>query len=35
VQDVFGTSGAPSDLLEHFNLTAGDVAAAAKELAGA
>lgn len=33
VQDVFGTSGEPSELLEHFGLTALDIKAAASEVA--
>ncbi|MDA3937206.1 MAG: transketolase family protein [Actinomycetota bacterium] len=32
VRDVFGTSGEPTELLEHFGLTAGDIALAAREL---
>jgi len=32
VADVFGTSGEPSELMEHFGLTANDIAAAAREL---
>lgn len=34
VADMFGTSGEPAELLEHFGLTASHIAAAAKELAG-
>lgn len=34
VQDVFGTSGDPEDLMEHFGLTAGDIARAAEGLLG-
>ena len=30
VRDVFGTSGEPAELMEHFGLTAGDIAATAK-----
>lgn len=32
VADVFGTSGEPAELVEHFGLSAGDIAAAAREL---
>lgn len=32
VADVFGTSGDPVELMEHFGLTANDIAAAAREL---
>ncbi|MBI5231544.1 MAG: transketolase family protein [Coriobacteriales bacterium] len=32
VRDVFGTSGEPRELLEHFGLTASDIARAAREL---
>jgi transketolase len=35
VQDVFGTSGDPEDLMEHFGLTAGDIARAAEGLLAA
>lgn len=34
VRDVFGTSGDPAELMAHFGLTAGDIAAAAKGLLG-
>jgi len=34
VNDVFGTSGEPAELMAHFGLTAGDIAAAAKDLLG-
>lgn len=34
VADVFGTSGEPKELLEHFGLTAAHIAAAADELLG-
>lgn len=34
VNDVFGTSGEPAELMAHFGLTAADIAAAAKELLG-
>ena len=34
VADVFGTSGEPAELMEHFGLTADDIAAAARELLG-
>ncbi len=34
VADVFGTSGDPDELLEHFGLTATHIAAAARELVG-
>lgn len=34
VADVFGTSGEPGELLEHFGLTATHIAAAARELMG-
>ena len=34
VQDVFGTSGEPAELMEHFGLSAPHIAAAAKELLG-
>ena len=34
VADVFGTSGEPAELMEHFGLTAADIAAAARELMG-
>ncbi|HAL30807.1 MAG TPA: transketolase [Coriobacteriia bacterium] len=32
VRDVFGTSGEPAELMEHFGLTATDIAASAREL---
>jgi len=32
VRDVFGTSGEPAELMEHFGLTATDIAAAVREL---
>jgi transketolase len=32
IQDVFGTSGDPDDLMEHYGLTAGDIARAAEGL---
>jgi transketolase len=32
VKDVFGTSGDPEELMQHFGLTAADIAAAAKKL---
>ena len=32
IDDTFGTSGSPDDLLRHFKLTANDIAAAAREL---
>lgn len=32
VRDVFGTSGEPGELMEHFGLSAGHVAAAAREI---
>lgn len=32
VADVFGTSGEPAELMEHFGLTAADIVSAAKEL---
>lgn len=35
VRDVFGTSGEPAELMEHFGLTAADIARAAEELVGA
>ncbi len=34
VRDVFGTSGTPDELMEHFELTAGDIAAASRVAAG-
>jgi len=34
VNDVFGTSGEPAELMAHFGLTAADIAAAAKDLLG-
>jgi transketolase len=34
VADVFGTSGEPAELMEHFGLTAGHIVAAAHELLG-
>jgi transketolase len=34
VADVFGTSGEPAELMEHFGLTAKHIAAAARELLG-
>lgn len=34
VNDVFGTSGDPDELMAHFGLTATDIAAAARELLG-
>jgi len=34
VADVFGTSGEPAELMEHFGLTGNDIAAAARELLG-
>lgn len=34
VNDVFGTSGEPAELMAHFGLTAGDIVAAAKDLLG-
>jgi transketolase len=34
VADVFGTSGEPAELMEHFGLTASDIASAARELVG-
>jgi transketolase len=32
VRDVFGTSGEPAELMEHFGLTSRDIARAAREL---
>ena len=34
VRDVFGTSGAPDELMEHFELTSGHIAAAAQVAIG-
>lgn len=34
IDDRFGTSGEPAELMEHFGLTAGHIAAAARELLG-
>jgi len=34
VNDVFGTSGEPAELMAHFGLTASDIAAAARDLLG-
>ncbi len=34
VADVFGTSGEPAELMQHFGLTSADIAAAARELVG-
>lgn len=34
IADVFGTSGEPRELMEHFGLTAAHIAAAARELVG-
>ncbi len=34
IADVFGTSGEPAELMEHFGLTASHIAAAARELLG-
>jgi transketolase len=35
VRDVFGTSGDPAELMEHFGLTASDIAEAARDMVGA
>jgi len=32
VRDVFGTSGESAELMEHFGLSAADIAASAREL---